>query len=100
MNFNSLAEFAISLIYSKKTIGPRIDPWGTPKVIGLKEEDELLIITLCTQSLRYNANQLLVLALIPRWFNFAKRILWFTVSNALLKSRNTVVTISLFSKAV
>ena len=66
MNFNSLAEFAISLIYSTNRIGPKIYPSGTPKVIGLKEEDFLLISTLCTRSLRYDANQLLVLALIPR----------------------------------
>ena len=35
----------ISLIYIKKSKGPKIEPWGTPQVICSRDETELLNCT-------------------------------------------------------
>ena len=35
----------ISLIYIKKSKGPKIEPWGTPQVIYSRDETELLNCT-------------------------------------------------------
>ena len=29
----------MSLVYSRKSVGPRMDPWGTPALIGYSSED-------------------------------------------------------------
>ena len=41
-----------SLMYRRKSSGPRIEPWGTPEVTGSQADSVPLIITLCSLFVR------------------------------------------------
>ena len=52
-------------MYTKKRIGPRTDPGGTPDVTGTSSEQSLSRTTVCDLPLRNDLIHLRVLPLIP-----------------------------------
>lgn len=81
-------------------MGPRTNPCGMPHCMFCKSGAVLLIAKNCYRLLRYEANQLFDTLLIPYCSYFFKTILWFTVSKALLKSKNILQEKSLSSIAL
>ena len=88
LNLTSLYRLLIKKLKRKR---PRTDSWGTRYLIGLFLD--LLPSTLvnCFMSSYKNWNHLLQ-TLILEGVSFLKRIVWLTVSNAFLISRNTPQT--------
>ena len=76
-----------SLIYIKKRMGPRTEPWGTPDVTG-EGGDSSPTTTVCCRIPNKVLIQLRVCPLTPYRCSLY-RIFWsLTLSKALLKSRN------------
>ena len=44
-NESLLDDFGRSFIYNKNSRGPRVEPWGTPQVIGLREDSTSPVFT-------------------------------------------------------
>jgi len=82
-----LIPLLMSLIKTLKSISPSIDPWGIPLVTDLHLDIESLATTSCEQS----CNQPLIHQTVhpsnPYLSNLESRMLWETMSKALLKSR-------------
>ena len=77
-------------MYRLKSRGPRMDPWGTPHVSGVEDEDQLPIVTEKLLSSRYELSQFKTVPDSPtqcssQW----RRMAWSTVSNAALRSSKT-----------
>ena len=75
-------------VYSKKRIGPSVEPWGTPQVTYPVFDLISLAYTNCCPFERQLSKNLLVLLLNPRWLSFPSNIWWATVSKAFLRFRN------------
>ena len=95
----TLDTLARSLMYNKNSNGPNMKPWGTPHVISWQEELLSLYTTHCSLSERYILNHCNVMSRIPKYSSLVNRMSWFTVSNALEKSRNSPRTYLPFSRA-
>ena len=77
----------MSLMYSKKSIGPRTEPCGTPDVTYVVSDRAPLTETRCLLFDRTDVIQLCVLAVIPYEVSLDRRRLCGTLSKALAKSR-------------
>ena len=85
----------ITFTNKRNKTGPRIDPPGTPCLIGFGCCPSF---TNCRRSSRYDRNQATLSGLAPYTDNFFSSRLWLITSNALRKSTNTsLVTSSLSS---
>ena len=87
MNLKKSVESGKSFIKIKNSIGPKMDPCGTPCVTDFKSESVSLIYTNCLRSDRYELNQSFETPRKPYLQSFDKRSLWSMQSNALLKSK-------------
>ena len=56
-NLNLFEHFWISVTYSKKSNGPRIDPWGTPHPTTALSEIQWPTCVVCVRFLRYEEIQ-------------------------------------------
>ncbi|XP_064323789.1 uncharacterized protein LOC135316058 [Phalacrocorax carbo] len=83
---------ARSLMNMLNRTGPSTDPWGTPPVTGLQPDSARLIMTLGVLILSEFCVHLTVPSSNPHFLSLPVRMLWETVSNALLKSRQTTST--------
>ena len=61
---------AVSPEIQIKSRGPRMEPWGTPHLICSSEETASLTTVTCLRLVKYDLNQLMLLSLKPRFFNF------------------------------
>ena len=75
----------MSLMYSKKSIGPRTEPCGTPDVTSVMSDRAPLTETRCLRFDRKDVIQLCVLPVIPYEVNSDRRRLCGTLSKALAK---------------
>ena len=57
-------------MYTKKKIGPRIEPCGTPDVTGIHDDEEPLIAIRCCLFFTYDLNQFIRLLSKPKVTNF------------------------------
>ena len=90
----------MSLVYSKKSIGPRTEPCGTPDVTSVMSDRAPLTETRCLRFDRKDVIQLCVLPVIPYEVNLDRRRLCGTLSKALAKSRRIASICVLLSNAV
>jgi len=67
--------------------GPRIEPWGTPRVSSYQPDAAPLTTTLWALPFSQFFTQCTAYLLISQLDNLSRRMLWGTVSKALLKSR-------------
>ncbi len=76
-------------VYKLKRSGPKMDPWGTPQIIGATDEENLPNSTEKVLSLIYELNHCKAIPPIPnKRSNRQRRILWSTVSKAAVRSRS------------
>ncbi len=76
-------------IYKLKRSGPKMDPWGTPQIIGATDEENLPNSTEKVLSLIYELHHCKAITPIPnKRSNRQRRILWSTVSKAAVRSRS------------
>ena len=73
----------MSLMYSKKSIGPRTEPCGTPDVTSVMSDRAPLTETRCLRFDRKDVIQLCVLPVIPYEVNLDRRRVCGTLSKAL-----------------
>ena len=85
----------MSLMYSKKSIGPRTEPCETPDVTYVVSDRAPLTETRC---LRFDRKD--VLPVIPYEVSLDRRRLWRTLSKALAKSRRIASVCVLLSNAI
>ena len=90
----------MSLMYSKKSIGPRTDPCGTPDVTSVMSDRAPLTETRCLRFDRKDVIQLCVLLVIPYELSLDRRRLCGILSKALAKSRRIASVWVLLSNAV
>ena len=76
-------------MYTKKSNGPRILPWGTPIVILAGGENASLQIVCWNRREWYERNHAKLFPATPRLLSLLTRIKRSTVSKALRKSKNT-----------
>ena len=77
----------MSLMYSKKSIGTRTEPCGTPDVTSAMSDRTPLTETRCLRFDRKDVIQLCVLPVIPYEVSLDRRRFCGTFSKALAKSR-------------
>ena len=77
----------MSLMCSKKSIGPRTEPCGTPDVASVMSDRAPLTETRCLRFDRKDMIQLCVLPVIPYEVSLDRRCSCGTLSKALAKSR-------------
>ena len=58
LNLKNWLEDGKSLMNKRKSSGPKIEPWGTPCVIGSLEEVMPLTLTYCERLSKYDRNQI------------------------------------------
>ena len=90
----------MSLIYSKKSIGPRTEPCGTPDVTSVMSDRDPLTDTRCLRFDRKDVIKLCVLLVIPYEVSLDRRRLCGTLSKGLVKSRRIASICVLLSSAV
>ena len=90
----------MSLMYSKKSIGPRTEPRRTPAVTSVVSDRAPLTETRCLRFERKDVIQLCVLPVIPYEVSLDRRRLWGTLSKALAKSRRMASICVLLSNAI
>ena len=90
----------MSLMYSKKSIGPRTEPCGTPDVTSVVSDRAPLTETRCLRFDRKDVIQLCVLPVIPYEVSLDRRRLCGTLSKALAKSRRIASVCVLLSNAI
>ena len=90
----------MSLMYSKKSIGPRTEPCGTPDVTSVVSDRTPLNETRCLRFDRKDVIQLCVLPVIPYEVSLDRRRLCGTLSKALAKSRRIASVCVLLSNAI
>ena len=90
----------MSLMYGKKSIGPRTEPCGTPDVTSVVSDRASLTATRCFRFDRKDVIQLCVLPVIPYEVSLDKMRLCGTLSKALAKSRRIASVCVLLSNAV
>ena len=92
----------MSLVYSKKSIGPELSPvvGPTPDVTSVMSDRAPLTETRCLRFDRKDVIQLCVLPVIPCDVSLDRRRLCGTLSKALAKSRRIVSICVLLSNAV
>ena len=72
--------------YRANNMGPRMEPWGTPQLMGADEENWLPVVTEKDLSDRSEANHWRALPWILTWFSRRfRRIAWSIVSKAELR---------------
>ena len=77
-------------MYKVKRIGPSTEPWGTPWLTLVCEEDSSFTRTNWNLSDKYDLNQPKAVPLIPiTCSSLCNRTLWSIVSNAALRSNRT-----------
>ena len=81
---------SISFRKIRNNRGARIDPCGTDPKISKNSDACPARTTLCVRPVRYDRIQLNKLPWTPIWRSFKSNRLWQTLSNALLRSRNTI----------
>ena len=90
----------MSLMYSKKSIGPRTEPCGTPDVTSVVSDRARLTETRWLRFDRKNVIQLCVLPVIPYEVSLDRRRLCRTLSKALTKSRRIASVCVLLYNAI
>ena len=90
----------MSLMYSKKSIGPRTEPCGTPDVTSVMSDRAPLTETRSLRFDRKDGIQWCVLPVIPYEVSLYRRRLCGTLSKALAKSRRMASICVLLSNAV
>ena len=90
----------MSLMYSKKSVGPRTEPYGTPDVTSVMSDRAPLTETRCLRFDRKNVIQLCVLPVLPYEVSLDRSRLCGTLSKALAKSRKIASICVLLSNAV
>ena len=90
----------MSLLYSKKSMGPRTEPCGTPDVTAVMSDRAPLTETRCLRLDSTDVIQLCVLPVIPYEVNLDRRRLCGTLSKAWAKSRRIASICVLLSNAV
>ena len=90
----------MSLMYSKKSIGPITESCGTPDVTSVMSDRAPLNETRCLRFDRKDLIQLCVLPVIPYEVSLDRRRLCGTLSKALAKSRRIASICVLLSNAV
>ena len=90
----------MSLMYSKKSIGPRTEPYGTPDVTSVVSGRAPLTETRCLRVDRKDVIKLCVLPVIPYEVSLDRRRLCGTLSKALAKSRRIASVCVLLSNAI
>ncbi len=86
-NFDCTISRAKSFMYMINSKGPRMEPCGTPDVIVSDSDLFWLIWTYCFLSVKYDVNQHKALTLNLYCLSFLNNKSWFTMSNALPRSR-------------
>ena len=76
-----------SFMWTRKSSGPSIVPWGTPDITFVSEEDSPSTTTFISLLHKNDAIHECNLPLIPYDSSLCSSFLWGTVSNALLKSK-------------
>lgn len=89
----------MSFIYKRKRMDPNIEPWGTPWITVLREEQLSVRYKYCFRFVRYDVNLVTSESLIPPCSDFDNRILWLTESNALDRSWYIPITNFLLVKS-
>ena len=90
----------MSLMYSKKSIGPRTEPCGTPDVTSVMSDRAPFTETRCLRFDRKYVIQLCVLPVIPFEVGLDRRRLCWTLSKAFAKSRRITSICVVLSNAV
>ena len=90
----------MSLMYSKKSIGPITERCGTLDVTSVMSDRAPLTETRCLRVDRKDVIQLCVLPVIPYEVSLGRRLLCGTLSKALAKSRRIASICVLLSNAV
>ena len=75
-----------SLIWTRNSNGPKIEPCGTPMVIGDRSDEWLLTAVNWYRFDKYDLNHWYVAPLMPYLYNLFNRMSWSTQSKTLLKS--------------
>lgn len=88
-----------SFIYEQNKSGPSMDPCGTPVNKERVSDCWLFIQTIWVRFERYDSIHLSASAEKLKVDNLDKRTLWFTVSNALWRSRKTAPTMPRLSSS-
>ena len=90
----------MSLMYGKKSIGPRTEPCGTPDVTSVVSDRAPLTETRCLRFDRKDVIQLCVLPVVPYEVSLDRRRLCGTLSKALAKSKRIASVCVLLSNAM
>ena len=90
----------MSLMYSKKSTGPRTEPCGTPNITSVMSDRAPLTETRSLRFGRKDVIQLCVLPVIPYEVSLDRRRLYGTLSKALAKSRRIASICVLLSNGV
>ena len=90
----------MSLMYGKKSIGPRTEPCGTPDVTSMVSDRAQLTETRCLRFDRKDVIQLCVLTVIPYEVSLDGRRLCGTLAKASAKSRRIASVCVLLSNAI
>lgn len=89
-----------SIIKSKTSNGPRIDPCGMPEITFMLDEILPSIDTICVRLSKYEAIKSVADdEKLKKMFNFCIKMEWGTLSKAFAKSNRSNKTESLLSKA-
>ena len=78
--------FFTCTVYSKNNKGPSTEPWRTSELTGISDELSPSSTTVWDCPVRKAFFQDRVLPLTPCWWSLCNSFIWFTLSNALLKS--------------
>ena len=91
LNSQSFTADFISFTYHKKSIGPKMDPWGTPQSKTPDSERLFSRLTVRFQFFKWDSNHLTVSGENPIYFSFFKRIWWSGVSKAFWRSMSIML---------
>lgn len=77
-------------MYREKSMGPRMEPWGTPQERGATDEEQFPRWTAKLLSVKYDLNHFRAVPVTPTLCSSRdKRIEWLTVLKAEVKSKRT-----------
>ncbi len=86
------------MIKIRNSRGPKIDPWGTPYLIGRRDDSVLPNFTNCNRASKYDEKKLKKLSLNPNLASLRNNILWSTESKAFARSRKIAQELSFLFK--
>ena len=84
---NNRVALGKSLMKIMNKRGPKMDPWGTPKLIGSVHDSIRPNLTNCDLVVKYDLKKLRAFPLIPYLGNFRSKVPWSTESKALARSK-------------